>query len=376
MATVIIQKRKRKKGMSYIISFKEPLTGKNKYYKTFRKHKDAQQAANELRSLLDSGKIPKPKRVKLNPLTFREVTQKLRQEWDERNKRNDLADKTFQEYSIWLNVLVRKFGDRRLCQLNKGEVKSFRNSLALEYSNITANKYLSMIRKVFQKGLEIKAVVEDPTQDIPFLNEKDHERNRFILPPDLDNLIAATQQTRAKFYLPAVIYLGAEHGASKQEILSLEWSDINFDFKELGLIRFFRTKNKKERTEFLMPRTKKALLEWKAHLEYMRHRRKIVEINSDHVFCHLNGTPLKCFNKAWWRVLSIAGIKDFHFHDLRHTFCSNLILSGANLKDAKELIGHEDITMTDRYSHLTLQYHLSKQEQLAEHYDNGKMGVG
>jgi hypothetical protein len=83
MATVIIQKRKRKKGMSYIISFKEPLTGKNKYYKTFRKHKDAQQAANELRSLLDSGKIPKPKRVKLNPLTFREVTQKLRQECKE-----------------------------------------------------------------------------------------------------------------------------------------------------------------------------------------------------------------------------------------------------------------------------------------------------
>jgi len=41
-----------------------------------------------------------------------------------------------------------------------------------------------------------------------------------------------------------------------------------------------------------------------------------------------------------------------------------------NLKDAKELICHEDITMTDRYSHLTFQHHLSKQEQLANYYNN------
>jgi len=54
----------------------------------------------------------------------------------------------------------------------------------------------------------------------------------------------------------------------------------------------------------------------------------------------------------------------------------NLILAGASLKDAKEMIGHEDMTMTDRYSHLTLQQHLSKQEQLASHYNNGKSGVG
>jgi DNA invertase Pin-like site-specific DNA recombinase len=75
--------------------------------------------------------------------------------------------------------------------------------------------------------------------------------------------------------------------------------------------------------------------------------------------------------KAWWRALEIACIKDFHFHDLRHTFCSNLILSGAGLKDVKEMIGHSDISMTDRYSHLTLAHKLHKQEQLAEHYVNG-----
>ena len=152
-ATVIIQKRKRQKGMTYILSFKEPLTGKVKYYKTFQKHKDAQQAANELRSIIDSGKQPETTRVKLNPIAFREVAEKLLQEWDERHQRKDLADKTFQEYSIWLNVLIREFGDRILCQLNKNEIQSFRNDLAVQYSNITANKYLSVIKKVFLQGL-------------------------------------------------------------------------------------------------------------------------------------------------------------------------------------------------------------------------------
>lgn len=63
-----------------------------------------------------------------------------------------------------------------------------------------------------------------------------------------------------------------------------------------------------------------------------------------------------------------AKIKDFHFHDLRHTLCSNLILAGAGLKGAKEMIGHADISMTDRYSHLTIQHKHLVQQKLAEHY--------
>ena len=154
--------------------------------------------------------------------------------------------------------------------------------------------------------------------------------------------------------MPAIIYLGAEHGAAKQEILSLEWRDIQFDYGSDGLIRFFRTKNEKERTECIMPKTRQALMDWKYHLEYKRHRIKVRIVNSDNVFCRIDGTPIKCFNKAWWAALKVAGISGFHFHDLRHTFCSNLLMAGGDLKDAKEMIGHSDIAMTDRYSHLKL----------------------
>jgi integrase len=168
-----------------------------------------------------------------------------------------------------------------------------------------------------------------------------------------------------------VIYLGAEHGASKQEILSLKWHDVQFDNGTDGLIRFFRTKNGKERTEFIMPRTSRALMDWKSHLEYKRHRMKIRDVKSDNVFCKIDGTPIRSFSRGWWAALKVEGISGFHFHDLRHTFCSNLLMAGGDLKDAKEMIGHSDIAMTDRYSHLSGLHKRNLQKQLAEYYKTG-----
>ena len=99
----------------------------------------------------------------------------------------------------------------------------------------------------------------------------------------------------------------------------------------------------------------------------MRHRRKIQDVKSDRVFCRLDGIPLKGFNKAWRVTREIAKVNGFHFHDLRHTFCSNLLLSGSDIKDVKEMIGHRDLSMTDRYSHLTLKHKRSCQERLVKH---------
>jgi len=48
-----------------------------------------------------------------------------------------------------------------------------------------------------------------------------------------------------------------------------------------------------------------------------------------------------------------AGIVDLRFHDLRHTFASQLFMKGGTLKDVQELLGHKSTTMTLRYLHLT-----------------------
>lgn len=368
MATVNIVKRKREKGMRYQVYFKDPYTGKKKYYKTFQRQKDAQQAANDLRTLLDSGKLPDKARKKIRMMTFNEVSCELEKEWDKKFKIGKLANATVANYKVALKAVRCEFGKMLLCEIKEDQIISYREGVVSELSNVSSNKRLLAIKQIFKKGIELNVVAEKPAEKVKKLSEKKHERNRFLKPSELFLLVDASKQTLAKHYLPALIFLGAEHGASKQEILSLRWSNIDFEFRDSGLVRFYRTKNEKERTDCLMPNTKEALLHWKRHQLLMRRKKKIDHNESDIVFSHLDGSPIQCFNKAWWSSLRIAGIKNFHFHDLRHTFCSNLILSGAGLKEVKEMIGHKDISMTDRYSHLTMEHRYQKQVQLPEHY--------
>ena len=105
MATVRIQKYKGKRGTTYAVKYKDPLTKRTQHYKSFKRHKDANQAKNDLRIILDFGKIPEKKQNHFTPMTFAEVSDSLKLEWMGRNKRKELADKTLYEYNVRLDLV-------------------------------------------------------------------------------------------------------------------------------------------------------------------------------------------------------------------------------------------------------------------------------
>jgi site-specific recombinase XerD len=46
-------------------------------------------------------------------------------------------------------------------------------------------------------------------------------------------------------------------------------------------------------------------------------------------------------------------VKDFHWHDIRHTFASRLVMAGADIRAVQQLLGHKSIVMTMKYAHLS-----------------------
>ena len=70
------------------------------------------------------------------------------------------------------------------------------------------------------------------------------------------------------------------------------------------------------------------------------------------------------FRKEWVKALKRADIKDFRFHDLRHTCASYLEQNGASLLEIADILGHKQIQMTKRYAHLCV----SHKQNLIERY--------
>ena len=69
---------------------------------------------------------------------------------------------------------------------------------------------------------------------------------------------------------------------------------------------------------------------------------------------------------AWQTALKNAKLPDVHFHDLRHTAASWLVMKGADLIAMKEILGHHDLKTTQRYAHLSPGYLRTALRKLGE----------
>jgi integrase len=128
------------------------------------------------------------------------------------------------------------------------------------------------------------------------------------------------------------------------EILKLTSADIDYVH---GVITLHETKNGEIRSIPLMG----------APLEMVKELIQAISHSSGLLFPSPND-PKKPIDirSAWDRAVREADIPKFRFHDLRHTTASYLAMGGHSLLDIATLLGHKDLQMTKRYSHLSQEY--------------------
>lgn len=195
---------------------------------------------------------------------------------------------------------------------------------------------------MFTKAVDWNMVEEDVLKRVRKVKllEENNRRLRYLSKEECQALIDACAD-----HLRPIVVTALNTGMRKGEILSLKWENVDLNHK---FILLDRTKNG-ERREIPINATLRATLIG------IKRRLDISHVFYDQLTGSSYGDIKNSFNGACKR----AGINNFRFHDLRHTFASHLVMEGVDLTTVSRLLGHRDLTMTLRYSHLS-PLHLSK----------------
>ena len=238
--------------------------------------------------------------------------------------------------------LGRYFGKAKANQITTDQVRPYiayrkesKTHLGGPPSNATINRELSALKRMFRLGLQAGKVIRVPF--IPKLAE-DNVRRGFLLHHDYLRLLSALPS-----YVQPVFTMGFYTGMRKGEILSLEWSQIDFSSK---LIRLNpgATKNKEPR---LVPLSEEL---YQALKEQRELRDKEFPGCQKVFFNHKTGRPVKNFRRSWETACKKTGLVGALFHDLRRTGVRNHVRAGVPERVAMSISGHKTRSIFDRYN--------------------------
>jgi integrase len=141
-------------------------------------------------------------------------------------------------------------------------------------------------------------------------------------------------------HLKPLVLLALNTGLRRGELFNLKWADISFD-RNILTVQGKTAKSGKTRHVPLADEASEILKLWSEKPQI-----------SEYVFPSADGGVLDNIKSSWTRLMKDAEIKNFRFHDCRHTFASRLVMRGVDLNTVRELLGHSSIEMTLRHAHL------------------------
>lgn len=205
-------------------------------------------------------------------------------------------------------------------------------------SPATINRYAASIAAVFTWAVRRRIAPkawDHPCRRIERQAEN-NERVRFLSEDEQRRLLDACKASKwPRLYV--LVLMALTTGARKSELTGLRWRDVDL-VQQVAHVG--RTKNGDPKALPLIPAVAEALqvLQGKPEgLVFPSPRRP------DQAYA---------FEPRWHEALKVARVRNFRFHDLRHSCASYLAQRGATLLEIGDLLGHRQLSMTKRYSHL------------------------
>jgi integrase len=330
MAT--ITKVARQSGHAYRVQIR--IHGKKPISKTFRTKKLAQAFARDVEGNFEERAAGLDSRLRKH--TLAELIDKFMMNWAGK-------DQSTIPRLVWWS---EQYGKLPLEQVDRETIQEALERLATEpwgregrqRSPATINRYHTALSSAFQNGIQSGwyGLTVNPCRGIRKHPEK-HQFDRFLSEEERKALLQSCRESRSKLLYPLVL-LALTTGARKGELLGLRWQDIDLDRKTA---RLYDTKSGKPR---ILPLVDAARVELKTLRERSRKGASLV-------FPNLAGNAPVQIDPSWKAALHRAGVESFRFHDLRHTAASYLTMAGIPLVTVAEILGHQTLSMVQRYAH-------------------------
>jgi len=229
---------------------------------------------------------------------------------------------------VWLQQFFR---GRVLAEITRDEIAAIGERKRKESSGPTANRYLALIRAILRKAcLEWEWIDKAPKIR---LYKESKRRVRWITPEQAQILLAELPDHQRD-----VVLFALSTGLRQANVVELTWEQVDL-IRHTAWIPGDEAKGKED-IHISLSQLSVELLQ------------RQVGKHQERVFTYA-GRPIGQVNtRAWRTALKRAGIVDFRWHDLRHTWASWLVQNGTPLYDLQEMGGWKSAEMVRRYAHL------------------------
>jgi integrase len=236
-----------------------------------------------------------------------------------------------------LKHLLPYFGEKTLAEVTSKLISAYKVKRREERATSgTINNELGTIRHAFNVAIKEWEWCRDNPMRKVSMEKVNNARVRYLTDEELNKVLQA-----CPYWLKPIVMVARYTGIRRENIVQLQWNQVDL-FRKVILLD--HTKNG---DRLGIPLCERLVELFKAHGK-VRHL-------SGYVFAKPDGSPHKgdAVGHAFLRACCRAGISDFHFHDLRHTFASCLVQRGVDLYRVQRLLGHKTAAMTQRYAHLS-----------------------